>query len=287
MSRRNNESGAEPRKRVLIPFWILQIFGAGVSTIGSILELIPSTGVGSDNATTEAQYVIYPPTQKPNDCHNLHINNITANQICRFQAMAVYYAFFSTLTLLLTVLEPFLYCCHKLHPLTFLCLEIAKTTIMLALLGRRIVENALQGSNPSVAIAIIILAVFLYVLLLLRESLQIEHMLTRLRCFFLTTLIYSAVLYHRHRRYKKYNPVGSTNHSVSEPNSGSNSEPLSGSREYLNSGKQETGSQAVYEMGIPPNPVYETEAHMVHEMFALDNAHKLKPKLQELPVEMP
>jgi hypothetical protein len=40
-------------------------------------------------------------------------------------------------------------------------------------------------------------------------------------------------------------------------------------------------------MGVPPKPVYETEAHMVHEMSALDYKHKLKPKVQEVPIELP
>lgn len=51
---------------------------------------------------------------------------------------------------------------------------------MLTLFGRRIVEDALDGSNATSATAIIILAVILYVLRLRHKSLPMEHALTSL-----------------------------------------------------------------------------------------------------------
>lgn len=166
-------------------------------------------------------------------------------------------------------MEFILYFFHRLYPFTFLCLEITKTIIEPTLFGIYIVEQVLglQGfitNDVSDAINIFSL-IFLYVFILLPPwhfqvyfpNLEYDAYMIKPRCSFPVTLVYSALLYHRHHTYNKQRDT--------ELLSGS-AETAARSKSTCDDGREESNSQEIHEMALLQRTALETEGRPLCEM---------------------
>ncbi|KAF2399803.1 hypothetical protein EJ06DRAFT_35391 [Trichodelitschia bisporula] len=148
------------RKRFVVPLWILQII------IGLVIVFLSTVALA------------------------VKLDDETKEERKKIQGIALYYIFFGAIVLILTIVEPILFCAHRLSPLVFLIFHAVKTT---------------EVGNTAI---VIVLTVFLII--------------------FIASFLYALVTWRHARRDAKYQVVANPDQPLHRESTGTEYAPYAG-----------------------------------------------------------